>query len=136
MRVIYLPALAALAGCATLPAPSLQPGAADIRLSVAAAEAGLRQLVLDVQDPAATADYTGVAAALDVARVTVATQALLGAEDFTPALAAERALLGVTLKVCADGVAAMQAAPQDAGTFARGAFGFTCLVPLSLFAVR
>ena len=137
MRKIFISAFAALAGCATLPPAAPQPGDAEIRLSLSAAEASLRQLVVDVQDAAAVPDYAGSLARLDVASVTVATQAVLGAADYGAALAAERALLGVTLKVCTDGVAKMAAGERaEAQAFARGQFGFSCLVPLSLFAVR
>ena len=136
MRHFHLPALALLAGCVTVPAGSFQPGAAHIRLTVAASESALRQLVLDVQGQDVAPDYAGVSTLLDAARVTVATESVLADGDFTPALAAERALLGVTLKVCADGVDAMRADPGSAAPFARGQFGFSCLLPLSLFAVR
>ena len=136
MRHFHLPALALLAGCATVPAGSFQPGAAQIRLTVAAAESALRQLALDVQGQAVAPDYAGVSTLLDAARVTVATESVLADGDFTPALAAERALLGVTLKICADGVDTMRADPGSAAPFARGQFGFSCLLPLSLFAVR
>ena len=137
MHKIFIPAFVALTGCTPLPPATPQPGDAEIRLALSAAEASLRQLVLDVQDDAAVPDYAGSLARLDVASVTVATQAVLGAVDYGAALAAERALLGVTLKVCTDGVAKMAAGERaEAKTFARGQFGFSCLVPLSLFAVR
>ncbi len=136
MRQFQLPALALLAGCATGPVPPFQPGAATIRLTVAAAESALRRLSLEVQGQAVAPDFAGASALLDQARVTVATESVLGSADFAPALAAERALLGVTLKVCADGVETMQAEPGAAASFARGPFGVTCLLPLSLFAMR
>jgi hypothetical protein len=137
MSKIFIPAFVALTGCATLPAVAPQPGDAEIRLALSAAEASLRQLVLDVRDDAAVPDYAGSLARLDVARVTVATQAVLGAATYGAVRTAERALLGVTLKVCADGVEKMAAGGRaDAQVYAQGQLGFSCLVPLSLFAVR
>ena len=86
--------------------------------------------------PLALSQDTGGPMARTVADAALALDAVVGTDEADPATA-ERALLGVTLKVCTDGVAKMAAGERaEAQAFARGQFGFTCLVPLSLFAVR
>jgi hypothetical protein len=137
MRMISLPLFAALAGCATLSAPLPGPGSSNLRLAVGAAEAGVRGLVLGLPDPAALPDFAAASAALDAARVAVATDAIRSGADFGFALQAERAALGVTLKVCADGVERMAAADRAAAaSYARGTFGLVCLAPLGVLAGR
>jgi hypothetical protein len=137
MRAFQLPLFAALAGCTTLSAPLAGPADTSLRLAVGAAEAGVRRLVLDLSDPAATPDFAATVAALDSARVAVATDAILSGADFGLALQAERAALGVTLAVCADGVGRMASAePAAAAGYARGTFAFTCLAPLGVFGGR
>jgi hypothetical protein len=137
MRPRYLPLFAVLAGCTTLSAPYPSAGAEPIRLLLQQSEADLRRLVRDLSDPAAVPAFAEVASGLDSARVAVATDAVLGAGDFGLALQAERAALGVTLKLCADGVDRMAAADRPAAAgYARGTFAFTCLVPLGVFAGR
>ncbi len=135
MRVFQLPLLATLAGCATL-APAL-PGAHDpeIRAVVGAAEAQVRGLVFGLSD-GASPDFGAALAALDVARVTVATASVLAGPEIGLAAQAERAALGVTLTVCADGVKRMAATPESAAGYARGTFAFSCVVPLGVFAGR
>jgi hypothetical protein len=140
MRIFQLPLLAAplfstLAGCTTLTAPL--PGAHDpeIRAAAGAAEAQVRGLVFGLADGAAP-DFGAALAALDVARVTVATASVLAGPEIGLAAQAERAALGVTLTVCAEGVKRMAAAPKAAAAYARGTFSFTCVVPLGVFAAR
>ncbi|MGL6044710.1 MAG: hypothetical protein ACRC1J_12375, partial [Sandaracinobacteroides sp.] len=135
------PLFAALAGCTTLSAPYSAPGSEPIRLLVQQSEGDLRKLLFDLADPAAVPAFAEISAGLDAARVAVATDAVLGAADFGAdfglALQAERAALGVTLKICADGVDRMAALGRaDAASYARGTFAFTCLVPLGMFAAR
>jgi hypothetical protein len=137
MRVFHLPLFAALAGCTTLSAPLPGPTDPALRPTVAAAEAAMRGLVLDLSDPAADPDFAGATVALDAARVAVLTDAIRMGADFGLAYQAERAALGVTLGVCADGVGRMAAAePAAAAGYARGTFAFTCLAPLGVFAAR
>lgn len=138
MHLVHLPLLAALAGCTTLSAPQASLGLpTSLRLSVGAAEAGVRQLVLDLSDPAATPDFAATVAALDSARVAVATDAIVAGADFGFQLQAERAALGVTLAVCAEGVGRMAVADRAAAAgHARGTFAFTCLAPLGVFSAR
>jgi hypothetical protein len=136
MRAFQLPLLAALAGCTTL-APAL-PGAHDpeIRNLVGTAEAQVRGLVFGLSD-GATPDFGAALAALDVARITVATASVLAGPEIGLAAQAERAALGVTLTVCAEGVKRMAAAePLAAQSYARGTFSFSCVVPLGVFAGR
>jgi hypothetical protein len=135
MHIFHLPLFAALAGCTTL-APAL-PGAHDpeIRTVVGTAEAEVRGLVFGLSD-GATPDFGAALAALDVARVTVATASVLAGPEIGLAAQAERAALGVTLSVCAEGVKRMAASPDTAAGYARGTFGFTCVVPLGVFAGR
>lgn len=135
MRIFQLPLLAALAGCTTL-APGL-PSAHDpeIRLILATAEAEVRGLVFNLAD-GTTPDFGAALAALDAARVTVATASVLAGPEIGLAAQAERAALGVTLSVCAEGVKRMAAAPDTAAGYARGTFTFGCVVPLGVFAAR
>ncbi len=135
MRIFQLPLFAVLAGCTTLAAPL--PGAHDpeIRAVVGAAEAEVRRLVFGLVDGAAP-DFGATLAALDVARVTLATASVLAGPEIGLAAQAERAALGVTLTVCAEGVKRMAAAPEGAAGYARGGFNFTCVVPLGVFAAR
>jgi hypothetical protein len=137
MRAFHLPLFAALAGCTTLSAPYPAPGAEPVRLLVQQSETNLRKLVLSLSDPAAVPAFAEAAAGLDAARVAVATDAVLGGADFGLAVQAERAALGVTLAICADGVAKMAGADRaEAARYARGTFAFTCLGPLGVFAGR
>lgn len=135
MRVFHLPLFAALAGCTTLAVPL--PGAQDpeIRTVVGAAEDEVRRLVFGLSDGSAP-EFGAALAALDVARVTVATASVLAGPEIGLAAQAERAALGVTLGICAEGVKRMAAAPGTAAAYARGAFSFTCVVPLGVFAGR
>jgi hypothetical protein len=135
MRIVYLPCFAALAGCTTFAAPL--PGAQDpeIRSVVGIAEAEVRRLVFGLSDGTAP-DFGAALAALDVARVTVATASVLAGPEIGLAAQAERTALGVTLMVCAEGVKRMAAAPDTAAAYARGTFSFTCVVPLGVFAAR
>jgi hypothetical protein len=137
MRVFHLPLFAALAGCTTLSAPLPGPGDGAVRLALGAAEAAVRQYVLGLADQAAAPDPAPARAALQAARVTVATEAVLSAADFGLAHQAERAALGVTLTICAEGVERMAAADRaGAEAYGRGTFAFTCLAPLGVFAGR
>jgi hypothetical protein len=135
VRVFQLPLFAALAGCTTL-APAF-PDAHDpeIRTVVATAESEVRRLVFGLSDGAAP-DFGAALGALDLARVTVATASVLAGPRIGLAAQAERAALGVTLTVCAEGVKRMAAAPETAAGYARGAFSFSCVVPLGVFAGR
>lgn len=135
MRAFHLPLFAALAGCTTLSMPLPDAGDPDIRAAVGAAEAEVRGLVFGLSD-GKTPDFGAALAALDAARVTVATAAVLAGPEIGLAAQAERAALGVTLTVCAEGVKRMAAAPDTAAGYARGAFSFTCVVPLGVFAGR
>jgi hypothetical protein len=137
MRFVYVPLFAALAGCTTLSAPLPGPADGAVRPLLAAAESGLRRLVLDLSDPVATPDFAAASLALDQARVAVMTDAIRSGADFGLAYQAERAALGVALGVCTDGVSRMAGAERaTAAKYARGTFAFTCLVPLGVFAGR
>lgn len=136
MRLFHLPLLAALAGCATL-SPLPWPRDAEVRLIVRQTEGELRGLLQDLADPVAVPAYARASGVLDAARVAVATDAALAGADFGLAAQAERAALGVTLTVCAQGVAKLAGSPRDeAERYARGVFSLTCVVPLGVFAVR
>lgn len=132
MKIIYLPMLAALAGCMTVPAaPAAR--SESVRLMVLKSADELRGLVQALADPAAVPGYAGVSATLTEARVAVATEAALG---FDSGLAgkAELAALGVTLKLCADGLGKLEARERtEALKLARGEFALTCLGPISWF---
>jgi hypothetical protein len=106
-----------------------------IRQSVGTAEVEVRRLVFGLSD-GVEPDFSAALAALDAARVTVATASVLAGPEIGLAAQAERAALGVTLTVCAEGVKRMAAAPDTAAGHARGAFSFTCVVPLGVFAAR
>jgi hypothetical protein len=141
MSQVSLPAALVLAallpGCMTM-APSFPaPGEAAVRAEVRLAEAELRALVNGLSDPVAVADFDAARTALLSARTAVATDAVIGGLDVGLALNAERAALGVTLGVCAEAVERLAAAPRpEAARMVRGPFAFTCLTPLSLFALR
>ena len=135
MRLFHLPLFAALAGCTTLAAPLPAAHDPSIRQSVGAAEAEVRRLAFGLSD-GAQPDFGAALAALDSARVTVATASVLAGPEIGLAAQAERAALGVTLAVCAEGVKRMAAAPETAAGYARGAFSFSCVVPLGVFAGR
>ena len=135
MRVCHLPLFAALAGCTTLSAPFPDPQAPLIRQSVGTAEAAVRRLVFGLAD-GSESDFGAALAALDEARVTVATASVFAGPEIGLAAQAERAALGVTLTVCAEGVKRMEAAPESAAGYARGGFSFSCVVPLGVFAAR
>lgn len=135
MRAFHLPLFAALAGCTTLSAPLPDRNAPEIRAAVGAAEAEVRRLVFGLAD-GTTPDFAPALAALDTARVTVATSSVLAGPEIGLAAQTERAALGVTLTVCAEGVKRMAAAPETAATYARGTFSLSCVVPLGVFAAR
>lgn len=135
MRALQLPLFATLAGCTTLAAPLPAPQAPEIRQVVGEAETQVRRLVFGLSDGSAP-DFAPALAALDLARVTVATSSLLAGPEIGLAAQAERTALGVTLAICAEGVKRMAAAPDTAAAYARGTFGFTCVVPLGVFAGR
>ncbi len=135
MRIVHLPLFAALAGCTTLAGPLPAPHDPLIRQVVGTAEAEVRRLVFGLADGAAP-DFAAALAALDQARVTVATASVLAGPEIGLAAQAERAALGVTLTVCSEGVKRMAAAPEAAAAYARGTFGFSCVVPLGVFAGR
>jgi hypothetical protein len=135
MRAIHLPLFAVLAGCTTLGAPLPGPHDREIRDVVGTAEAAVRGLVFGLSD-GSPPDFGTALAALDAARVTVATASVLAGPEIGLAAQAERAALGVTLTVCAEGVKRMAAAPGTAAGYARGTFSFSCVVPLGVFAAR
>jgi hypothetical protein len=136
MRLFHLPLLAALAGCSTL-VPLPGPGEPEVRLLVQRADRELGALLADIADRVTVPDYAAAAAALEVARVKVATDAILAGADFGLAGQAERAALGVTLTLCAEGVAKMaRLSKAEAARQAQGVFGVSCVVPLRVLAVR
>lgn len=126
MKLIYLPMLAALAGCVTLPVASGGPGD-SVQLLVSKSAAELRGLVQALGDPAVMPGFEAAGAVLTEARVAVAREAV-GAGL---AQQAELAALGVTLKICADGVERLEGARMS-----RGEFVLTCVGPLGWFELR
>ncbi|WP_199554377.1 hypothetical protein [Sandaracinobacteroides hominis] len=126
MKMIFIPMFAALAGCVTVPVAPAAPSE-SVRLAVSKTALELRGLVQALADPVAVPGFEAASAVLTEARLAVAQEAV-GAGL---AQQAELAALGVTLKICADGVERL-----EAERLSRGEFVVTCLGPLGWFEVR
>lgn len=117
--------LLAAAGCATLPAVSLDP-ADPLGPALVRADRALRALAADLSTGAVEPRFEPALDAVARARVALAVrQVTLGVRLGDVAL-------GATMIACRDGVLRLTAAPRDsAAREATRAFALACLAPLS-----
>jgi hypothetical protein len=134
MRASALLSLLLLGGCTTLAVAAPPAPDPEVRVAVARSAAELRALLDTLAAPAAVPDYAAARGALATARARVLGSSLRAGAADGVAAQAERAALGVTLRLCADGVDRLESLPRaDAQRYARAGFAIACLAPLALF---